>query len=171
MKIQTRSELRGTRDLKKMTVAAMLTALSVAIPLFPIMPKIVIEPFSATLASHLPAILSMFLGPYVCVATSIGSAVGFFLGLGSAVIAMRALSHIIFTLTGWFMLSKKVNVWVVYAVTMILHGIAEALVATIYGSSLSAVWLTVGVFTMIHHTIDFTITMVILKALRVAKVM
>ena len=72
MKIQTRTSHSGS-NIRKMTIAAMLTALSVVIPLLPI-PKIVIEPFSATPASHLPAILSMFMGPYVCIATSIGSA-------------------------------------------------------------------------------------------------
>lgn len=170
MKIQTRTDLTGRTNIRKMAIAAMLTALSVVIPLLPI-PKIVIEPFSATPASHLPAILSMFMGPYVCVATSIGAAIGFFLGLGSAVIAMRALSHVIFTLVGCLMLKKKVNVWIVYAVTMVLHGLAEALVATVYGSAFSAVWVSVGVFTMIHHTIDFIISMVVLKALKTAKVM
>ncbi len=170
MKIQTRSNVKGESNIRSMAIAAMLTALSIVIPLLPI-PKIVIEPFSATPASHLPAILSMFMGPYVCIATSIGAAVGFFLGLGSAVIAMRALSHVIFTMVGCYMIKKKVNIFVVYAVTMVLHGLAEAVVATVYGSAFSAVWLTVGVFTMIHHTIDFAISMVVYKALKTAKVM
>ena len=169
MKIQTRTSHSGS-NIRKMTIAAMLTALSVVIPLLPI-PKIVIEPFSATPASHLPAILSMFMGPYVCIATSIGSALGFFLGLGSAVIAMRAFSHIIFTLCGCYMIKKNVNIFIVFFVTMILHGLAESLVATVYGSAFSAVWLSVGVFTMIHHAIDFVISMVVLKALKTAKVM
>lgn len=170
MKIQTRSNVKGESNIRSMAIAAMLTALSIVIPLLPI-PKIVIEPFSATPASHLPAILSMFMGPYVCVATSIGAALGFFLGLGSAVIAMRAFSHIIFTILGCLMIKKKINIFVVWAVTMVFHGLAEAIVATVYGSAFSAVWLSVGVFTMIHHTIDFAISMVVYKALKTAKVM
>ena len=170
MKIQTRSSVKGENNIRTMAIAAMLTALSVVIPLLPI-PKIVVEPFSATPASHLPAILSMFMGPYVCIATSIGSAIGFFLGLGSPVIAMRAFSHVIFVLIGCFMIKKKVNIILVWAVTAVVHGLAEAIVATVYGSAFSAVWLSVGVFTMIHHTIDFVISMVVYKALKTAKVM
>ena len=170
MEIKNSSLAQTRAKTRLLVISAMLTALSVVIPLLPL-PKIIIEPFSATPASHLPAILSMFISPYVCVCTSIGSAVGFLIALGSPVIALRAFSHIIFTLVGFVLIKRNVKLWLVLPVTMLLHGASEAVVAMIYGSAFLKIWMTVGVYTMIHHCIDFAISMVVLAGLKRAKLM
>lgn len=169
MKMKTREQLKGRMDTRNLTIAAMLTALSIILPMSPL--RINLPPFTATVASHVPAILSMFFNPYVCLATSIGAAIGFSFSTGLWVVVVRAFSHIFFASIGCFMIKKKVNIWVVFFVTMLIHGISEVIVALFFGNAFMIIWKTVGVFTMIHHAIDFVISMVVLKALKTAKVM
>ncbi len=160
---------------KDIAIAALLTALSVLIPLF--MPvKIVLEPiFSATLASHVPGILSMFVGPFAVIGTAFGSAIGFF-GLGPWVSA-RAFMHLVFGLLGYKMLQKNCNVFLVALLTGIVHAASEMLVGLISlpfivtpaKGALFYILVTVGCGTFIHHCIDFVISVIILSALKSAK--
>ncbi len=83
----------------------MLTAVGVIIPIFsPI--KIILEPASFTLASHVAVFLSMFISPSVAVGVSIGTTLGFFLGGFPLVITLRAATHIIFAVSGSIILKK-----------------------------------------------------------------
>ena len=162
-------------SVKDITIAALLTALALAIPLF--MPiKLVLEPiFSATFASHVPGILSMFVGPFAVIGTAVGSALGF-IQLGPWV-ALRAFSHVIFGLCGYKMLSKKWNVLYVLLLTGLLHAAAEMVVGLISlpfivapaGGILKYIIVTVGAGTFIHHCIDFVIAVIIFFALKSAK--
>ena len=164
-------------SVKDITIAALLTALALAIPLF--MPiKLVLEPiFSATFASHVPGILSMFVGPFAVIGTAVGSALGF-IQLGPWV-ALRALSHMIFGLCGYKMLSKKWNVLLVLLLTGLLHAGAEMIVglisipfiATPAGGLLKYIIITIGCGTFIHHCIDFAIAIIIFYALKSAKLL
>ncbi|MBE7048504.1 MAG: ECF transporter S component [Ruminococcaceae bacterium] len=159
---------KSTMDVKKITVSALLTALTIIIPMLPI-PKLVLGPFSATLASHVPGILAMFISPFTVVCTSVGAAIGFLATLGPLV-ALRAFSHIIFGLVGCYMLKKQWNYFIVIVVTMLLHGAGEVFVALMFGEAFMAIWKTVGCFTMIHHLLDFAISTVVYKALKSAKI-
>lgn len=162
-------------SVKDISIAALLTALALAIPLF--MPfKLVLEPiFSATFAAHVPGILSMFVGPFAVVGTAVGSALGF-LQLGPWV-SLRAFSHIIFGLLGYKMLKKNLNVLLVLVLTGLLHAAAEMIVGVISipfivtpaGGLLKYIIITVGCGTFIHHCIDFVISLVILYALKSAR--
>ena len=162
---------------KDIAIAALLTALALAIPLF--MPiKLVLEPiFSATFASHVPGILSMFVGPFAVIGTAVGSALGF-IQLGPWV-SLRAFSHIIFGLFGYRMLSKKWNLFLVLLLTGLLHAGAEMIVGLISipfivtpaGGLLKYIIITIGCGTLIHHCIDFAISVVIIYALKSARLL
>ena len=162
-------------SVKDISIAALLTALALTIPLF--MPiKLVLEPiFSATFASHVPGILSMFVGPFAVVGTAVGSALGF-MQLGPWV-SLRAFSHIIFGLLGYKMITKKWNTLLVVLITGLLHAGAEMIVGLVSipfivtpaGGLLKYIIITVGLGTFIHHCIDFAISIVILYALKSAR--
>lgn len=164
-------------NVKDISIAALLTALALAIPLF--MPiKLVLEPiFSATFAAHVPGILSMFVGPFAVIGTAVGSALGF-LQLGPWV-SLRALSHIIFGLVGCNMIKKNWNIFFVVFATGLLHAGAEMLVGLISipfiaapaGGFLKYIIITVGSGTFIHHCIDFAISIIILYALKSARLL
>ncbi len=162
---------------KDIAIAALLTALALAIPLF--MPiKLILEPvFSATFASHVPGILSMFVGPFAVVGTAVGSALGF-IQLGPWVM-LRAFSHIIFGLCGYKMLQKKWNVFLVLLITGLLHAGAEMVVGLISipfivtpaGGLLKYIIITIGCGSFIHHCIDFAISLIIYYALKSARLL
>ena len=56
----------NTMDTKRLTMTALLTALAILVP-FIVVFKVIVPPFSATLGSHVPMFLSMFLGPWAAV--------------------------------------------------------------------------------------------------------
>ncbi len=160
---------------KDISIAALLTALALLIPMF--MPfKLVLEPvFSATFAAHVPGILSMFVGPFAVVGTALGSAIGFM--TLSPWVAARAFVHFIFGLVGYKMIKKQYNIFFIVLVTGILHAASEMVVGLISlpfvvapaNGILFYILVTVGCGTFIHHCIDFAISLVILAALKSAK--
>lgn len=164
-------------SVKDISIAALLTALALAIPLF--MPlKLVLEPiFSATFAAHVPGILSMFVGPFAVIGTAVGSALGF-IQLGPWV-SLRAFSHIIFGLCGYKMLQNKWNIFLVLVLSGLAHAAAEMLVGIISipfiippaGGLFRYIIVAVGCGTFIHHCIDFIISLVILYALKSARLL
>ncbi len=164
-------------NVKDISIAALLTALALAIPLF--MPiKLVLEPiFSATFAAHVPGILSMFVGPFAVIGTAVGSALGF-LQLGPWV-SLRAFSHIIFGLLGYKMLNKNWNILLTTVLTGLIHAACEMVVGLISipfivmpeGGILKYIIITVGCGTFIHHCIDFAISVIILYALKSARLL
>ncbi len=155
-------------DVKSITIAGLLTALSIIIPLLPL-PKIIIGPFTATFAAHVPGILAMFVNPFVVVCTAIGSFIGF-APVMFPVVSLRALTHVFFGLAGYYMLKNNWNIFLVVGITMLIHGASEVVVALFFGNAFTAIWLTTGIFTMIHHCIDFTFAMLLFKALKMANV-
>ena len=60
------------------------------------MPKIVLEPASFTLASHVPVFIAMFISPLVAFAVALGTTIGFLMSGLPVIIVMRALSHVVF---------------------------------------------------------------------------
>ncbi len=161
---------------KDISIAAMLAALALLIPM--IMPfKLVLEPiFSATFAAHVPGILSMFVSPFAVIGTALGSAIGFGLTINIWV-AMRAFMHLFFGLLGYHLLKKNYNIFLVILLTGLLHAVSEMVVGLISlpfvvtpdGGILFYLLITVGLGTFIHHCIDFAISLVILAALKSAK--
>ena len=160
---------KASKSIKSLTIAGLLTALAIVIPLF--MPKLPVpQPFSVTPASHLAVILSMFVNPFTVVCTVIGSTIAFFAVLGP-VVAMRAFSHLLFALVGCYMLKKRYNLILTIVVTALLHALGEVLVVYVFSlfgmsdATMYFMWGVTGGITLLHHCFDFAISMIVYKAL------
>ena len=80
-----------------LALTGMLIAVGIVIPLFsPV--KIILEPASFTLASHVAIFIAMFISPAMAVAVSLGTTLGFFLAGFPLTVVLRALTHVIFAL-------------------------------------------------------------------------
>ena len=167
--------------LKNMVIAALLTAITVIIPMvFTVFPlRITVPPYTATLASHVPIALGMMISPAVAAVVALASGVAFFFTAGP-VVGARALTHVVYALLGAYMLKKRYNIYFIMIITGIVHGLCEGVVV---GVALTAGWTTasaefteaammiltsVGAF--LHHCVDFIIAMGIYKVLKPAKV-
>lgn len=166
------------KKIREFTITGLLTALAIVIPM--IMPiKVIMPPFTATLASHLPLIVSMFISPFSALITAIGSAIGFFVSI-SPIVGARAATHVFFTVTGAYMIKKHENSWLVLIVTLLLHSLSDMLIVYIFagiagmnnllnGKSISYVMGLIAAGTSIHHLVDFAIAIPIINILNKAK--
>jgi niacin transporter len=160
-------------DVRKLTYTALLTAWALIIPFVFGFMSVTIGPFTATLTAHVPMFLSMFLGPQAAVIAGLGSALGFFMTKG-AIIGARAFMHVFVGLMGAFMLRKNIPFHKVVLFTAPVHGLLEALVVLglltggaqvkYVGSVTSFLIITVGVGTVLHHTVDGIISWVVAKS-------
>ena len=175
--------MKANFPLQKMTAAAMLIAVGIIIPIFsPI--KIILEPASFTLASHVPIFLAMFISPYVSIAVAIGTTLGFFLGGFPIIIVLRAATHIIFSLVGSIFLQRFPKILLSTTKTQIfsffiaiIHAVGELAVVSVFYFSgiisasyynkgfITSVLLLVGLGSIIHSMVDFTISTVLLKTI------
>ncbi|MEG0641188.1 MAG: ECF transporter S component [Clostridium sp.] len=155
--------------IRKMVITALLMSLAIIIPVaFGGFLRIVIPPFSATLASHVPVFLSMFLGPFSAAVVALGSAIGFLVSFPDPVIAARALMHVGVAVTGALMLKRGIGYWTVMTVTAPIHGILESLVVIPFGFSLYQAFIVVGIGTILHHLVDAFITKSILPVMKMS---
>jgi len=181
---------RRRTNTKNLVISALLTAIGILIPIVMQPPfKILIEPASFTLASHVPVLISMFVSPLSAVIVSIGTALGFLIAGMPIVIVLRALSHIIFAVIGALLIykgivdTKKVSHLTLFCLLIaVIHAASEVLVVLpfYFGGGLTAGFydkgfLTgiiglVGVGTMIHSSIDFIIAIFVVKVLERAHV-
>jgi niacin transporter len=159
----------------KIAIAGVLIAIGIIIPM--ISPfKIIIEPASFTLASHVVIFMAMFISPAMAVAVACGTAAGFFLGGFPLVVVFRALSHVIFAgLGAWYLHNTKQNMTfaqlrIFSLIIALIHAVCEVVVSSAFyfgqmmGSItgfMTSVILLVGVGTFIHSLIDFEITLLI----------
>lgn len=145
--------------------------------------KIILEPASFTLASHVATFIAMFISPYVAVAVAIGTAFGFLLGGFPIVVTLRAASHLIFAYLGAVYLSKHPktmaitkNRWIYSFLIGILHALCEVLVVSVFyfagnlstayydqGLLISVMGL-VGVGTVIHSMVDLELARMVWRA-------
>lgn len=169
--------------IQRMVASALLIAIGIVIPMFsPV--KLLIEPASFTLASHVAIFIAMMLTPGVAVAVAAGTTIGFFLGGFPIVVVMRAATHVIFALLGSLYLQKhpatlesagKIRVFSL--LVGIVHALCEvAVVCPFYFSGnmigsyydksfVYTVGLLVGIGSMIHSMVDFEISLIIAKTL------
>lgn len=167
------------KSVKNMSITALLIAMGITIPM--VMPKITIPPASYTLASHVPVFISMFISPYVAIAVVLGTAWGFFMTT-PLVIALRALSHIVFAFLGALYIKDHQNVlqsnasfWGFNIGIGIIHAFFEAIVVLLFYTSSKApmpsgglvrnLLIFIGLGGFIHSLIDFYIARVILMRL------
>lgn len=171
--------VKRTVSVQKLTAAALLIAIGVVIPM--VMPlKVVIEPASFTLASHVAVFLAMFISPGVAGAVAVGTTLGFLLGGFAPVIVLRAATHLVFALIGSFYLKKHpgtlsspAKATVFSLLIGLIHGAAEVAVvsAFYFGGGMggayyeqgfvTSVMLLVGVGSVIHSMVDFAIAMIV----------
>ena len=166
-----------------MTIAALLSAIGIVIPM--VAPKIMIEPASYTLASHVPIFIAMFISPYVAIAVAIISSIGFLMSGFPLVIVLRAFSHIAFATVGALILKKNGNLLNSFKTTAffgllvsLIHAIFEVAVVTIFywGSGMSGAYYEkgylvtviglVGIGTIIHSMIDYSIALAVWNPLQ-----
>ncbi|MPQ44950.1 hypothetical protein [Clostridium tarantellae] len=170
-------------SVKAIVTAALLCAIGIIIPMFsPI--KIILEPASFTLASHVPIFIAMFISPATAIFVSIGTTLGFLLGGFPLVVVLRALSHVGFASIGALYLErhegtiKTFKSSMIYAVIIsIIHGVAELLIVLpfYFGASLSqeyyqkgffnSVIILVGFGAFIHSIFDYGLAVYIWKAI------
>jgi niacin transporter len=176
--------MNSKNSIQKMTIAAALSAIGIVIPMFA--PKLILEPASYTLASHVPIFIAMFISPYVAISVALISALGFLLaGIYPIAVVLRALSHIVFVAIGSFMLKKNprllssVKGSVLFGLLMaVIHSVSEVTVVTLFywGDHMSSAYydkgyltsviLLVGAGTIVHSMIDFTIAGMVWKPLQ-----
>ena len=176
--------------LQTLLISAMLCAIGIIIPMFSPL-KVVLEPASFTLGSHIAIFIAMFVSPVCALAVAFGTTVGFFLGGFPLVVVMRAATHIVFAGVGSVILAKRsrtlekpASASVFALLISVLHAISEvAIVMPFYFGNrmsgayyskgfLTSVILLVGVGTVVHSLIDFSIARLIwapIKKMNVAK--
>ncbi len=168
-----------TLRIQKLTSAALLIALAIVIPVF--CPKIYLPPASATLFSHVPVFIAMFISPLTAAAAALGSAVGFMIGTGNPMVVARAATHLIFAVLGalWLMrrpatLRKPLPTVFFGVLINLIHAVCEVLVIVPFfvaspdsfdGGFLVAVLLLVGVGTFVHSMVDYIVSVLIFKIL------
>lgn len=144
---------------KEIVWGGLLTSLALIIPLsFGGVLGITVPPFSATLASHVPVMLSMLVSPTVAFMVAAGSALGFLIKLGP-VIGARAAMHIIFAVTGALMLRKGFSFKTTLLATLPIHAASEALIVLPFGFTLHKAGVVVGLGTALHHGVDSLIAL------------
>lgn len=166
----------------QMTLASMLCAVGIIIPMISPL-KLVIEPASFTLASHVAIMIAMFISPQIAATVSIGTTIGFLLGGFPITVVARAASHIVFVLVGSYMILKNENLikdtkkFIPFAFFLsLIHAVCEVIVVIPFFFSgantadfLYSVLFLVGVGTIIHSMVDFFIAIGIYKVLNIKK--
>lgn len=164
---------------KAVVLSALLCSIGIIIPIFsPI--KIILEPASFTLGSHIAIFIAMFISPSTALFVTVGTTLGFLLGGFPITVVLRALSHVVFVSIGSIYLSKNRNSInnnkksIVYSFVIgLIHAVSEVLIVIpfYFNSSLSAgyydkgfiisIFGLVGVGTLIHSMIDFSLSIYI----------
>lgn len=164
---------------KGIVISALLCAIGIIIPLFsPI--KIILEPASFTLASHVAIFIAMFISTKTALFVTVGTTIGFLLGGFPIVVVLRALSHLLFVGIGSIYLNKNKNLLgdikssLKYSFTIsIVHAIGEVLIVIpfYFNESLAqgyydngfilSIFGLVGIGTVVHSMVDFSLSVYI----------
>lgn len=170
--------MKRNRAIQSLVLNAMLIALGIIFPI--VLPGIRVEPFfSYTLASHVPLMVAMFLGPKSTVFVAVGTAIGFVFSTGNHLIVARALSHVVFATIGSLILMKNKSIVkklpsrILFNVSLgAVHGLCEFLVIIPFVldgltmSFLGQMFLFLGLGTVVHSVIDFVIAIRVSSALK-----
>ncbi len=147
-------------------VAAVFTAFAIAIPLYFRGTLQIVIPavgYSATLASHVPVMLSTAFGPLVSGVVGAASAVGFTATLGP-VVGARAATHIVWGVAAAFAIKKGMSfAKALFVVALPIHAVLEGLVVIPFGIPWQGALINVA-GTAIHHSIDAVISIAVYKA-------
>lgn len=160
--------MESRERIKKLVIAAVLTAITMIIPLQFGFLRVNIPPFTATIAAHVPLFLAMLVSPMVGLIVGAASTVGFLLTT-PLVVAARAASHIVVGFIGGLIIVKRKNFLEAMLITMPIHALIEGGVVFLFlGHSGYYMALITVIGTMIHHSVDATISYVLAKSLATA---
>ncbi|BCZ47524.1 membrane protein [Clostridium gelidum] len=156
--------------IKQMVYAGLLTALAIIIPIQFGFLKIIIPPFTATLAAHVPMMLSMLISPAVAIVVGIGSTIGFVLSGTPAPVVARAATHIVVGYIGAKIIMKNHSYTKAAIITAPIHGILEMLVVIPFiGFNVYQLLIVTAVGAILHHSADSVIAYAIVKAVAKAR--
>ena len=169
--------MNRNKQIYSMVLTSLLIAIGIIIPMVsPI--KVVIEPMSFTLASHVAIMIAMFISPISALAVAVGTTLGFFLAGFPIAVVLRALSHVIWAFAGAYYIYKHVEIFespvksiVFNLVIAVMHAVLEMIVVVPFymGTDANAfmymVFGLVGVGTIVHSFVDFVISLVVWNAL------
>ncbi len=161
----------------ELAMASVLSALSIAIPFAfrgsPLQIYLPAFQYSGTLASHVPSMLAIAVGPIAAVLVGVASTIGFAATLGP-IVAARAFTHVIWGLAAAVYVRRGGSyVTALLLIALPIHSIGEGLIvftlAPMFGAiKVAAETATVLVFagTVIHHLIDSAISIAVLKVVK-----
>lgn len=169
--------MNRNKQIYSMVLTSLLIAIGIIIPMVsPI--KVVIEPMSFTLASHVAIMIAMFISPISALAVAVGTTLGFFLAGFPIAVVLRALSHVVWAFAGSYYISKHVEIFespaksiIFNLVIAVMHAVLEMIVVVPFymGTDANAfmymVFGLVGVGTIVHSFVDFVISLVVWNAL------
>lgn len=174
-------------SLQKLCIAALLIAVGIVIPMFSPL-RIVLEPASFTLASHVAVFIAIMISPVTAAMVALGTAAGFFFGGFPVIVVLRAATHFVFALLGALYLKIKpqtlkspVRVRVVSLAMAVIHAVCEVTVVSVFyfGGTMTdinysngffkSVILLVGLGTIVHSMVDYEIAFFIYKILKKQK--
>lgn len=169
--------MNKNKQIYTMVLTSLLIAVGIVIPMIsPI--KVVIEPASFTLASHVAIMIALFISPLAAISVSLGTSIGFFLAGFPIVVVLRALSHIIWAFIGSFYIQKfpktfesPFRSFLFNLMIAFIHAISEMIVVVPFYTGMDSssfiymVFGLVGLGTVIHSSIDFVISLVVWNAL------
>jgi niacin transporter len=151
---------------KDIVVAAVLAILSLAIPIFfhgTFQIVILGIGYSATLASHVPVMLSAIFGPLVAAIVSTASAIGFFGTLGP-IVGSRAATHVVWAVAVALAVKKGMSFpKALFLVGLPIHGLLEGLVVLPFGVPWQGALINVA-GASIQHVIDSIISIAVFMA-------
>jgi niacin transporter len=144
---------------RELVTAALLAALSLAIPLaFGGFLMVQVPPWTATIASHVPLFLSMLVSPLAALMVGAVSALGFFIKVGP-VVGARAAMHILVGGVGANLVRREVPFRNALLIVLPIHAVSEALIVLPFGWSLANAGVVVAVGTALHHLVDTAIAL------------
>lgn len=167
---------QSKRKIQMMSITAMLIALGVLIPMYsPV--KIILEPMSFTLGSHIAIMIAMFVSPLSALGVALGTTAGFYLAGFTLPVVLRALTHVIWAYAGALYLKKHPDLFRSTAKTFVfnlaaalVHALLEVLIVmplyTGYDASqlFYLLFVLVGIGSVVHSTVDFVLSLAVWKA-------
>ena len=167
---------QSKRKIQMMSITAMLIAVGVLIPMYsPV--KIMLEPMSFTLGSHIAIMIAMFVSPLSALGVALGTTAGFYLAGFTLPVVLRALTHVVWAYAGALYLKKHpdlfqspVKTFVFNLAVAIVHAVLEVIIVmplyTGYDASqlFYLLFVLVGVGSVVHSTVDFVLSLAVWKA-------
>ena len=164
-----------------------LIAVGILIPLSSPL-KVIIEPASFTLASHVVIFIAMFISPVTAGVVAAGTTIGFFLGGFPLIVVVRAATHILFGVMGAIYIKdggqarvSPIQMRYFSLCIALFHALSELVVVSSFyfggyvgdvfyqKGFMTSVLLLVGLGSVIHSLVDFEIALLVMLALRISR--